>query len=108
MARLNFADFAGFMTGSLCSFKNSCGFSGSPAELFTGASNRHFRSRQAGAYVQDDIKIKSNLMVDVGVRWDWDGPLVEKDGCSPTSMQKTISTTCKAIRLEMAVKPSDW
>jgi hypothetical protein len=80
VARLNFADFAGFMTGSLCSFLNPCGFAGSPAELFTGASNRHFRSRQAGAYVQDDIKIKSNLMVDVGVRWDWDGPLVEKDG----------------------------
>jgi hypothetical protein len=80
VARLNFADFAGFMTGSLCSFKNPCGFAGSPSELFSGASNRHFRARQAGAYVQDDIKIKPNLMVDVGVRWDWDGPLVEKDG----------------------------
>ncbi len=80
VARLNFADFPGFMQGSLCSFANSCGFSASPAELFTGASNRHYRSRQAGAYVQDDIKIKSNLTVDVGVRWDWDGPLVEENG----------------------------
>ena len=80
VARLNFADFAGFMTGSLCSFANSCGFAGSPSELFSGASNRHFRSRQAGVYVQDDIRVKSNLVVDVGVRWDWDGPLVEKNG----------------------------
>jgi hypothetical protein len=80
VARLNFADFAGFMTGSLCSFANSCGFAGSPSELFSGASNRHFRSRQAGVYVQDDIRVKSNLVVDVGVRWDWDGPLIEKDG----------------------------
>jgi hypothetical protein len=80
VARLNFADFAGFMQGSLCSFANSCGFAGSPAELFSGASNRHYRSRQAGVYVQDNIKVKSNLTVNLGVRWDWDGPLVEKDG----------------------------
>lgn len=80
VARLNFADFPSFLQGSLCSFANSCGFSGSPAELFSGASNRHFRSRQAGLYVQDDVRIKSNLTVDLGVRWDWDGPLVEKDG----------------------------
>jgi hypothetical protein len=79
-ARLNFADFAGFMQGNLCSFVNSCGFAGSPAELFSGASNRHFRSRQAGLYVQDDIRLKSNLTVDLGLRWDWNGPLVEKDG----------------------------
>jgi hypothetical protein len=80
VARINFADFAGFMQGSVCSFTNSCGFSASPAELFSGASNRHFRSKQAGAYAQDDIRVTSNLMLNVGVRWDWDGPLVEKDG----------------------------
>ena len=80
VARLNFADFAGFMQGSLCSFTNPCGFLGSPAELFSGVSNRHFRSRQAGLFVQDNIRIKSNLTMDIGLRWDWDGPLIEKDG----------------------------
>jgi hypothetical protein len=79
-ARLNFADFGTFMQGDLCSFINSCGFSASPSEIFSGISNRHFRSRQAGLYVQDDFRWKPNLSVDVGVRWDWDGPLVEKDG----------------------------
>ena len=79
-ARLNFADFAGFMQGNLCSFVNSCGFAGSPAELFSGVSNRHYRSRQAGLYAQDNIRLKSNLTVDIGLRWDWNGPLVEKDG----------------------------
>jgi Carboxypeptidase regulatory-like domain len=79
-ARLNFADFSGFMQGNLCSFVNPCGFAGSPAELFSGVSNRHFRSRQAGLYAQDDIRLRPNLTVDLGVRWDWDGPLVEKDG----------------------------
>jgi len=79
-ARLNFGSFAEFMQGHLCSFLNSCGFSASPSELFSGVSNRHFRSRQAGVYVQDNFRWKPNLTVDVGVRWDWDGPLYEKDG----------------------------
>ncbi len=79
-ARLNFGSFAGFMQGQVCSFINSCGFSASPAEMFSGISNRHFRSKQAGLYVQDDIRLKRNLSIDLGVRWDWDGPLVEKDG----------------------------
>jgi hypothetical protein len=80
VARINFADFAGFMTGSVCSFTNSCGFSASPAELFSGVSNRHFRSRQAGAFVSDNYRLKSNLTLNLGLRWDWDGPLVEKNG----------------------------
>jgi Carboxypeptidase regulatory-like domain len=80
VARINFADFPGFMTGSVCSFTNSCGFSASPAELFSGTSNRHFHSEQAGAFVQDNIKIRPNLTINVGLRWDWNGPLVEKNG----------------------------
>jgi len=80
VARLNFADFPGFMTGSLCSFTNSCGFSGSPADLFAGTSNRHYHSKQAGIFGQDNIRLKPNLTVNLGVRWDWNGPLVEKDG----------------------------
>ncbi|HVI07289.1 MAG TPA: TonB-dependent receptor [Candidatus Binatia bacterium] len=80
VARVNFADFAGFMTGSVCSFTNSCGFSASPAELFSGVSNRHFRSKQAGAFVLDNWRIRPNVTLNLGLRWDWDGPLVEKDG----------------------------
>ena len=79
-ARLNFGSFAGFMQGQLCSVINSCGFSASPSEMFSGISNRHFRSRQAGLYVQDDVRVKTNLTVDLGLRWDWDGPLVEQNG----------------------------
>jgi len=79
-ARLNFADFSSFMLGDMCSFLNPCGSAGSPSELFSGVSNRHFRSRQAGLYVQDDIRLKSNLKVNLGLRWDWDGPLIEKNG----------------------------
>ena len=81
LATLSFADFPAFLTGTLCSPANVNSCNGeSSSEFLNGESNRHYRSNQVGAYVQDDIKIKSNLSVDVGLRWDWDGPLYEKNG----------------------------
>src|SRR6202040_2365372 len=43
-------------------------------------TNRHFRSRSAGLFVQDNIKVRSNITLNLGVRWDWDGPLYETNG----------------------------
>ena len=78
-AQVGFADFPGFLTGTVCSVNNFCsGISNS--QLLTGSTNRYYRTSQVGAYVQDDFRIKSNLTLDAGLRWDWDGPLVEKHG----------------------------
>ncbi|HEX6501863.1 MAG TPA: TonB-dependent receptor [Terriglobales bacterium] len=80
VARLTFNDFPGFLTGQLCGPNTvSCG-NQDASEILNGASNRHYRSKQAGLFAQDNIRIKPNLMVNVGVRWDWDGPLYEKNG----------------------------
>ncbi len=80
LASVTFNDFPGFLLGQLCGPNGaSCG-SQSPTELLNGASNRHYRTKQAGAYVQDDIRVTSNFTLDIGLRWDWDGPLVEKNG----------------------------
>src|SRR5579863_5700673 len=80
LASVTFNDFPGFLLGQLCGPNGaSCG-SQSPTELLNGASNRHYRTKQAGAYVQDDIRLSSTFTLDVGVRWDWDGPLVEENG----------------------------
>ena len=51
-----------------------------PSEILNGASNRHYRAKQAGAYGQDSIRVKSNLTVNIGLRWDRDGPLYEQNG----------------------------
>jgi hypothetical protein len=48
--------------------------------LFAGASNRYYRAWQAGAFVQDAIKLKSNLNVSLGLRYDFNGPFSEKYG----------------------------
>src|SRR5579863_262897 len=79
LASVNFADFPGFLLGQVCSPTFPCG-SQPPSELLTGGTSRHYRTRQAGAYVQDKIRLRSDLTVDVGLRWDWDGPLYEANG----------------------------
>ena len=72
-AIFNFNTIADFLTGTLGSDRSS-------GLLLDGETNRHFRSKQVGLYAQDDFKWTPNLTVNVGVRWDWDGPLYEKNG----------------------------
>ena len=80
VARITFEDFPGFLLGNICGPNTfACGGQ-EQSEFLNGASNRHYIARQVGAYVQDSYRVKSNLTVNIGVRWDWDGPLYEKDG----------------------------
>jgi Carboxypeptidase regulatory-like domain len=73
VAILSFNDFADFLTGTL-------GQDHSSGQFLNGETNRHFRSRSAGLFAQDNIKVRPNLTMNLGVRWDWDGPLYEKNG----------------------------
>lgn len=82
VARITFEDFPGFLTGSICSPNTGDTFCGNQdvSEILAGASNRHFIANQVGAYLQDDIRVSSRLTLDLGLRWDWDGPLYERNG----------------------------
>ncbi len=70
---LSFNTFSDFLTGSM-NVDHSGGL------FLNGETNRHFRSRSAGVFAQDNIKLQSNFTLNLGLRWDWDGPLYEKDG----------------------------
>src|SRR5580704_14509215 len=73
VANFNFSTFADFATGTM-------GGRSGGGILLNGETNRYFRAKETGLFVQDSFKLKSNLTVTAGLRWDWDGPLVEKNG----------------------------
>jgi hypothetical protein len=80
-AELNVNDFGAFLTGTLCTpaAQFGCGETG-PSTFINGATNRYYRSNQVGTYATDTFRFKQNLTLTVGLRWDWDGPLTEKNG----------------------------
>jgi carboxypeptidase family protein len=74
VATFTFGDFSEFLTGDLGGPRHSAG------QLLNGETNRHFRSKSAGLFAQDAFKLRSNLTLTYGLRWDWDGPLYETNG----------------------------
>jgi Carboxypeptidase regulatory-like domain len=89
VATFNFNNFYDFVTGTIGSDR-------SDGQFLDGETNRHFASRSAGLFVQDAWKLKPNLTVTGGLRWDWDGPLYEKNGLLtnfyPSDYQYNLAT----------------
>ena len=80
LALLNFSNFKTFLQGDLCTPDSFfCGETGA-STFVNGESNRYFRANQVGTFVSDTWRVKANLTVTAGLRWDWNGPLTEKYG----------------------------
>ncbi len=45
-----------------------------------GNANRYYRANETGLFVQDKFQVTPTLSVTLGVRYDWDGGLTEKNG----------------------------
>ncbi len=66
---LGFTTFLNFVEGSL-----------HDGTAFAGTASRYYRSNTVGTYINDSWKVRSNLTVSLGFRWDINGPLSEKYG----------------------------
>ncbi len=53
---------------------------GSSTSYFIGNSERYYRAEQIGAFANDNIRLTPELTVNLGLRYDFDGPLSEKYG----------------------------
>jgi hypothetical protein len=69
---LYFSSFVNFLEGNVSA--------STKAVSFIGAASRYYRADTAGTYINDTYKLKSNITVTAGLRWDFDGPLSEKYG----------------------------
>ena len=67
---------------------------------FAGSASRYYRSNTVGAYVNDNYKMRSNLTVTLGLRWDFDGPLSEKYG-KLTAFDPRNIVMCSAQWMEL-------
>ncbi len=70
--QITFTDFMAFVEGNVRP--------GIGTAAFAGSSNRYYRSDTVGAFVNDSYKLRSNLTLTLGLRWDFLGPLSEKYG----------------------------
>ncbi|HEY1468644.1 MAG TPA: carboxypeptidase regulatory-like domain-containing protein [Candidatus Acidoferrum sp.] len=84
VAGLTFGNFADFVVGQL---RNGIG----NTVIFTGSSNRYYRANQVGTFIQDNFRLRPNLTINLGLRWDWDGPLSEKNGLMSNFYDKNFS-----------------
>jgi hypothetical protein len=69
---IDFSTFQNFVEGNVKP--------GVVSDAIIGSANRYYRSDTAGAFINDNYKLRSNLTVTLGLRWDFDGPLSEKYG----------------------------
>jgi hypothetical protein len=70
------ADFANFLEGNI-SYQNN---NFTTTTFLVGNANRYYRANQVGSFLQDKFQVTPNLSLTVGIRYDWNGGLTEKNG----------------------------
>jgi len=66
-------------------------------DVLQGNSNRYYRSNDVGAFAMDKWQVLSNVSISIGLRYDFDGPLSEKNGDLFNFDPSLYSATASAI-----------
>lgn len=78
------ADRPGYTFNNIFDFLNDAPISENgqfdPTTGVPSALRKDLRSTLVGLFVQDNFKVRSNLTVTAGLRWDYYGPISEKNG----------------------------
>ena len=74
---IGMVDFSQFVQGLVTPY-TADGFI--TTSFLQGNANRYYRANETGEYIQDKFQLRSNLSVTVGLRWDYNGGLTEKNG----------------------------
>ena len=53
---------------------------GNGSDAFVGTGSRYYRSNTHGLFINDNYRVRSNLTVTLGLRWDDNGGMTEKYG----------------------------
>ncbi len=69
---IRFTTFTNFLEGNVKT--------GTSSLAFNGSASRYYRSHSPSLFANDNFKLRSNLTITLGLRWDYEGPLTEKYG----------------------------
>jgi hypothetical protein len=84
-SQLSARNFPDFLTGNI------------GGTVLEGKSNRYYRSNDIGAFAMDKWQILSNMSITAGVRYDFVGPLWEKNGAMFNFDPSLYSATDSAV-----------
>jgi len=65
-----------------------------PREALLGAGNPNFtaNNHQVGAYIQDDWSPTQRLLLNVGIRWDYESDMIDNGYVTPTAVRAALDT----------------